>query len=237
MRAQAPRLDRRRSLGEVIVEAFALYRSDWRGFVTIAAATIPFSLVISAVQLSVHDELGQQLAVSGAFIASMPFLAVIEGAIVAHLLSLGRQVPGGEGQAFMQAIRRAGSLIGAFAIVILVFAGLTLIIIGIPIAVYLIVRWLFVPQTVIVDGASATGALHASSELVRGSWWGTLGRALVVALLVLSSNLVLLSLVARGPDALYALVSAIAGAFTTPYLAIAFTLIYFDLKTKKASVD
>ena len=164
----------------------------------------------------------------------MPFLAVIEGAMVAYLAGIGIGPSITEAKAFAAAIRRSAALVGAFLRVIAVCVVLIATIIGIPVAVYLLVRWLFVAQAVMLDGASGGAALGASARLVQGSWWQTLGRGFLIALFVFALNIAILGLIASGPIEIYALVSAIVGAFTTPYLAIAFTLMYFDLRARKA---
>jgi hypothetical protein len=237
MQATATSLKGRRDLRQVLRDAFAYFRGDWRGFVTIGAATIPFALISSAVQFSIDDALAQQLATGAVFILTFPAFALVEGAIIAHLTALAGNRPATEAQSYREALKRLGPLLGASARLIAVCVGLSITIIGIPLAILFAVRWLFIPQAVMLDGASASEAPRASAETVRGFWWLTLGRTLTVALFVVAINVVILSLIATGPEGIYALVSAIIGAFTAPYFSIALTLAYFDLKVRKAEAE
>ena len=63
-----------------------------------------------------------------------------------------------------------------FLAVVLAGIGISigLVLLVVP-GVFLAVRWYFVPQAVMVDGARGTRALTRSGELVRGHWWRTFG--------------------------------------------------------------
>jgi hypothetical protein len=233
---QSRGLQRPRELGEVLRDAWALYRADWRGFVAIGAGTIPFALASSAVQLAIKDEVTAQLVLVPVLLASVPPLAVVEGAVLAYLLSVAGNRPATEGQAFLTALRRLPSLAGSAFITVAVCAALFVTVVLIPLGVVLIVRWVFAVPAVMFEGDSAVASLRRSAALVSGRWWVTFGRVAAIGLLVLAVNLVLLNLVARAPAAVFALVTAIGEAFTMPFFAIALALMYFDLKARKAMV-
>jgi hypothetical protein len=237
MQTFAGTLNRRRDLGQILRDAFAFYRADWRGFATIGSGTIPFALLSSAVLFAISDSVVQQLAQALVLLVSLAPLAVVEGAVIAHLLALdSRQAPI-ELRSFQTALKRAPSLVGALLRLLAVCVLLSLTLVGLPVAVWLLVRWVFIPQAVMLDGANAAGALSLSTGFVKGHWWRTLGRVGTVALLVLAVNFMVLGFLSSGPVAVYALVSAILGAFTTPYFSIALTLAYFDLKARKAEAE
>ena len=63
-----------------------------------------------------------------------------------------------------------------------ILLGLLLIVPGI----YLFVRWYFVPQAVVLEGAHGAGALRASGRLVEGAWWRTLGLIVLVNLVAVA---------------------------------------------------
>ena len=227
-------LKRPRELGEILRDAWALYRADWRGFVAIGAATIPFALASSAVQLAIKDEVTAQLVLLAVLLSSVPPLAVIEGAVFAYVLTVAGERPGTEGQAFLSALRRLPSLAGSAFITVAVCAALFATVLLIPLGVVLLVRWVFAVPAVMFDGDSAVSSLRRSAALVMGRWWVTFGRVAAIGLLVLAVNLALLNLVARAPAAVFALVTAIGEAFTMPFFAVALALMYFDLKARKA---
>ena len=94
---------------------------------------------------------------------------------------LGREITAGV--AFGQVTYRFLSYLGSFLLWILVAGILTITIIGIPFAIYFLVRWEFYGQAVLIEGTSATRALRRSSELVKGTWWRVLGIMLAIVLL------------------------------------------------------
>jgi hypothetical protein len=87
---------------------------------------------------------------------------------------------------------------------------------------------------VVLEGADAVNSLRSSAALTQGQWWVTFGRIAMVGLVIILLNMAILSLVVSASYVLYAIVSAIIGAFTAPYFSIALTLMYFDLKLRKA---
>jgi hypothetical protein len=104
--------------------------------------------------------------------------------------------------------------------------------------VYLFVRWYFVPQAVVLEGARNAGALRASSRLVAGTWWRTFGLVVLVNLLTALAIFVLgfpFTLLASATDrALWGLSGQIlATAVTQPFIALFSTLLYYDLRERK----
>ncbi|MGE3799154.1 MAG: hypothetical protein AB7G88_15095, partial [Thermomicrobiales bacterium] len=81
------------------------------------------------------------------------------------------------------AIRRFPTTVGAIALTVLVFLVLSSTIILFPLAVYLGVRWLFVAQAVIIDGAGAVNSRRRSAEIVSGHWITALGFAMLAVFL------------------------------------------------------
>jgi hypothetical protein len=86
-----------------------------------------------------------------------------------------------------ESIRTAITRLPDLFITVLVTAGiviaLTLSIVLIPVALYLGVRWLFVAQAVIIDGANAWNARQRSSAIVSGHWLRSLGIGLLITFL------------------------------------------------------
>jgi hypothetical protein len=116
-------------------------------------------------------------------------------------------------------------------------AGLLLLIVP---GVYVAVRWYFVPQTVVIEGARGPGALSRSWDLTAGFWWRTFGVLVVANLAALVPALLLsapLAAVAESTDrALWSLVGAIATeTLTAPFLALVSTLLYYDLRARQRS--
>ena len=104
-------------------------------------------------------------------------------------------------------------------------------------SVYLGVRWIYVVPSVVIDRKVASTALAHSAGLVKNNWWRTFGRLLVLGLLLAVLTGSVSGLATSAPILLYALVSAIADAFANPFLFIAITLSYFDLKARKGETE
>lgn len=100
--------------------------------------------------------------------------------------------------------------------------------------VYLAVRWYFVPQAVVIDGARGPAALTRSGQIVRGFWWRTLGLGLLAYVATTIVGFVLLApfaAIASSTDrAVWELVGTIVTtSVTTPFVALFSTLLYYDL--------
>ena len=104
--------------------------------------------------------------------------------------------------------------------------------------VYLAIRWYFVPQTVVIEGARGPGALTRSSQIAQGSWWRTFGLVVLANLAVAIPGLLLLApfgAIASSTDqAVWSLVGTIlATSVTTPFVALFSTLLYYDLLARR----
>jgi hypothetical protein len=100
------------------------------------------------------------------------------------------------------------------------------------------VRWYFVPQAVVIDGARGRVALTRSGELVDGFWWRTFGLVVLANVAVTIPGFILLTPfteIASSTDrAVWALVgTAIATSITTPFVALYSTLLYYDMRARK----
>ncbi len=105
--------------------------------------------------------------------------------------------------------------------------------------VYLAVRWFFVPQTVVIDGAHGPAALTRSGEVVQGFWWRTFGLVIVVNLAVALPGLILsapFTAIADSTDrAVWSLAGTIvAESVAAPFAALFSTFLYYDLLARRA---
>jgi polar amino acid transport system ATP-binding protein len=108
--------------------------------------------------------------------------------------------------------------------------GLGALLLIIP-GAYLLIRLLFVPQAVVLEGAGVSEALWRSWDLVKGSWWRTFG---VVATLVVPFA----ALAALVQVALPWRIALIIQFLVFPLLVwlliiTAWTLLYYDLRVRK----
>ena len=128
-----------------------------------------------------------------------------------------------------------------FAAVALAAAGIALGLLALIVpGVYLAVRWYFVPQCVVIEGARGPQALSRSSLLVTGFWWRTFALVLLANIAVAIPGFILLSpftAIADSTDrAVWALVgSAVTTSVTTPFVALYSTLLYYDLLARRGT--
>ncbi|HUZ88529.1 MAG TPA: hypothetical protein VMU49_01730 [Candidatus Acidoferrales bacterium] len=80
-------------------------------------------------------------------------------------------------------LHRYFRLYGMFFVLGLVVSALAVTIIGIPVAIWIGVRWSLAPIVLFAEDLGAMQSLGRSWSLVRGSWWRTFGLILLVALI------------------------------------------------------
>ncbi|MCJ7511120.1 MAG: glycerophosphoryl diester phosphodiesterase membrane domain-containing protein [Dehalococcoidia bacterium] len=123
---------------------------------------------------------------------------------------------------------------------------LMIVILGIPIAVYLLIRWLFFGQAIMLEDAGAGEAFKRSGDLVAGFWWRVFGILLVIGLVSLVPvafvSLVLLPGLPGGmqglgllpaPPVVSATVTSVIGAIIAPFVVSAQTILFFDQRERR----
>jgi hypothetical protein len=128
-----------------------------------------------------------------------------------------------------------------FLAVLIAAAGITIALITIVIGIYLLVRWYFVVQAVVIDRRRGAAALARSGELVQGSWWRVLGIVVLAAIATLVPAALVQIPFEAGASAADSAALSLAGniaatSLVGPYSAIVATLLYFDLRARKEGV-
>ncbi|MCX6646797.1 MAG: hypothetical protein NTY09_10670 [bacterium] len=116
---------------------------------------------------------------------------------------------------------------------------------------FLTIKYMFIPQSVVLDNTGASGGLKRSYGLSTGYWWRTFGIYLVISLIVG----IISGLLGRGvqliefginniPGVTSAVGLALGGVimtcitlFLNPVTFIASTLMYYDLRIRKEGFD
>jgi hypothetical protein len=233
--------ERSRDLGALLRDSFSVYLQHFTTFLALGAVVVvPAELIVSGVgleQLSSDYEATPGFA-EAAIPAAVAFLVVapLVTAICVHALL---SIAGGGAPGAREAIVKGfEAFTPIFFAVLLAALGIVLGLILIVPGIYLFVRWYFVPQTVVLEGAREAGALRASGRLVEGAWWRTFGMVLLVNLLALLVAVLLgvpFVAIAEATDrAVWALAGQIVAAVVTqPFAALFATLLYFDLRERK----
>lgn len=251
-----PNLRRTHDLGEIVGYAYRVYLACFSVMFALALVTVPLRMLIGVIQ----DRVGADGAQVVQVVTLIPeaLINVVATAAVVHAW---HEYSGGTrpqfGTSLDAAIERLGALLGTallagyrtlLSVLAVPFLAIYWLfrrdatidgqrnwwfaVVPFALTVYLAVRWVFVAQTVMIDGKRGWPALDESARLVRGEWWRSLGILLVVALIQLGPVLVgtTASLL---PALIGATIAALIFALVLPFYAGAQTLLYYDLKTKK----
>jgi hypothetical protein len=255
---ESPRLLRPRGVGEILVDAFGLYRLHWRNLIAIVAiVVVPLTLVQVLVTEVVIDEteIERRIAdgadggfevtigeVSGAdvtalvlgaltvLIVSVLTWAILTGAITRAAAGtfLGRDLRIED--TYRYGLARLGAIVLVGVLVALAVVG-GFILLVIPGFFVLTRLWVSMPALVIEDRRGRE-ALRRSWSLVKGFGWPVFGTIVVT---ILISGLISSLLTAPfGENTLGQIIGqAVAAVITTPYTVLVGILIYLNLRVRK----
>jgi hypothetical protein len=235
-------LRQERDVGALFRDALSAFGAHALLFIALSAAVvIPAALIVEGIGLEMltgsYDESPPlvQLAIPTAveFLVVTPIIA----AICIYAL---HQIAAGEnpsaGQVFVAGFEAFTPLFGAVALAV---AGIVLGFVPLVLpGIYLAIRWYFVPQTVVIEGARGPVALSRSRLLVEGFWWRTFGLVVLANLGTTIFGLFVtapFTAIAESTDrAVWALVgSAVTTSIAAPFVAIYSTLLYYDLLARR----
>ncbi|HYM14785.1 MAG TPA: glycerophosphoryl diester phosphodiesterase membrane domain-containing protein [Dehalococcoidia bacterium] len=209
---------------EIIGYAYRLYARNFRAMFLIGLTTAPLQMLGAVVQ----DRIGTP---NGAT-AALPF--EVAGALVTLIASGAlifavNDVASGQAPDFGRSLDAAFARFGALLTTNLLSAVLTLLsVIGIP---YFAVRWNFSPQAVIIEGKRNWAALDASSSIVKGRWWRTLG-VLLLIVMVAFVPLIAIGAASLLPTLAATTIASAGLALVLPFIVSGQTLLYYDLRAR-----
>ncbi len=240
-------LVRRRRAGEMARAAGVLYRRHPGTFTAVGAIAIPvaaIALLVSAaierlpligdlVTVSDTEGTGGRLVIATSIAGLFgTFAFVLISAVVAWIVGGPHGIRASAGEALQAGGRRAGALATAFLPAAVIILVLDLAVIGIPIAIWLLVRWQFIPQVTMLEGLGGRRTLARSAELVRSRWWHTALVTFLVALVIGSVGVIigLLVLVIFTGLPLWSLsaIIVVCEVLMMPYGALVMTFLYGD---------
>jgi len=236
-------LARPRDINALMADALRAYRSRAGTFLLVSAAVaVPAEFAVSGVgleQLTAHYDESPPLAET--VVPTAVSFLVVAPLITATCIYALREIAGGGAP-------RAGRTLAAgldafapifFAVVLAALGiALGLVLLIVP-GIYLAVRWYFVPQTVVVDGARGPAALGASGRVVDGFWWRACGILIVANVAATLPGLILVvpfeAIASAADRAVWSLIGQMAAeTITTPFVALVSTLLFFDLRARKS---
>lgn len=246
---ESPRLLRPRRVGEILVDAFALYRRHWQNLIVIVAViAIPLSfaqVLLGEVWIRgglTREELRDGIkVVDGAVVAgalaslvvaitSVLMWTVLTGAITRAAAGtfLGRDVEIGESYRFGLSRFWSIVLIGVLS-ALAIAAGLILLVVP---GFIVLARLTCAMPSLVIEDRRGRRALARSWDLVRGFGWRVFGTIVVAGLITGIVNAIL---TAPFGDAWAArsIAASIASVVTMPYTALVGVFIYLDLRVRK----
>jgi len=237
-------LRRRRDVGELFRESLAVFGRHWLLFISLSAVVVvPAELIVEGVGMEMlTSDYDSSPALADVVIPTIVEFLVVTPIIAAICIYALHHIAAGErpsaGQVLVAGFEAFTPL---FAAVALAAAGIALGFLALIVpGVYLAVRWYFVPQAVVIEGARGPQALARSGLAVTGFWWRVFGLVLLANVAVAIPGFILLTpftAIAESTDrAVWSLVgSAVTTSVTTPFVALYSTLLYYDLLARRAA--
>jgi hypothetical protein len=240
-------LPRRRRAGEIFRVAAVLYRRYPGTFAAVGAVTVPIAalalltgailtrlpLTGDFIEISDTEGTGGRFAIASMIGVLFSILAFqLVSAAVAWIVGDAAGVRPHASSAWRAVGDRLQALGTAVLLAAFIIFVLNFFVIGVPIAVWLFVRWQFTAQVTMLEGLGGFGALRRSAALVRGRWWHTALITLAVIVTIVGFGIVvgLLVLVLFTGLPLWALsaVIALCNLVAMPFGALVMTYLYGD---------
>ena len=213
----------------VLSEAWDLYKRHWRHFLTISFVVYLAVALVALVLVALLTWVGAILAAIVSLIATF----WLQGALVTAVqdvrdgradLSLGETFAHVRPQ--LPAIIVGGVLAGlgiALGLLLLIVPGLVLL-----------TWWILIIPVIVLEKRRAGEAFGRSRELVRGHGWNVFGVIVLTILLFIAFRILLGLVLIPFADWLQSFLSEIiVGTLATPFVALAWTLLYYRLRAAK----
>jgi hypothetical protein len=251
-RPSAPRrITRHRAWGQLVTASGRMYASRFRLFAGIGLLFIPVGVAVTLLQALLFgaapferitateaesNSLSALLGIGLGILLTVVALTIVQAATARAMVEIDEDRPISAWDAYRTPLDSFMPLVGALVVAFSVVVLLDLFVIGAIIAIWLVVRWSLLAQVVQLERLNGMRALRRSSELVRGHWLRVASITLVVTSIgLLLGPLVgaLLLLATSLPFTVVNLVAGIVYAVVMPFVAIATTYLYFDLRVRE----
>jgi hypothetical protein len=237
-------LRRPRDVGALFADALSVFgRHLWLFILLSAAVVIPADVIVEGIGLEkLTSSYDASPSVAETLVPMTVGFLVVAPIVTAICIYALHQIAAGErpsaGEVFVAGFEAFTPL---FAAIVLAAVGIALgFVLFIVPGIYLAIRWYFVPQAVVIEGARGAGALSRSGQIVQGYWWRTFGLVLLANIAIVIPGLILIvpfGLIAESTDrAVWQMVgSTLVTSVTTPFVALFSTLLYYDLLARAES--
>lgn len=252
---EIPYEQRQFTVGNIVSESLALYRRFFLRFVALGLIVFGIVDLVTALSTTTDSATGRGLWIVAGVVLGIVGFFWLQGALV---MTIDDVRDGRADAGIVETLDRTrerlpylvgvgftvGIAVGAVAAV-LVLLGIwtgTLwlgILLAVAFALFLATRWAVAPPVVMLEHAGVFAALRRSYALLSGRTW----RALWVIVTTSIISGIVSAVVARILSALFSgfvkawLASAIPNALTAPFLALAWTLMYFHARPLPAKSE
>jgi hypothetical protein len=161
-------------------------------------------------------------------------LAIVSAVVIVFVRSLVQTGQAGFVDSWRGMSRRFWRVVAAQLLATLGVVLMALTVIGIPFAIWKLVGWSFVQQEVLFSDEPIRDAFRGSSDLVRGRWWHTVRPVLFLTVIavVIGPMLTFALIFTAFPLFWINVIGSLIFALLIPYVALAYTLLYFDLQAR-----
>ena len=128
-------------------------------------------------------------------------------------------------------LRRRAALLAVLALIV-VF-GIAALLLVLPIAMWVLSRWLLSPVVCVNEGTGVRAGMRRSHRLVRGHGWRAFGLVVTLGLVASIAGVIgaLVLLLTPLSFTVTGMITAVAGAVLVPYIALVVAHFYDELKT------
>jgi hypothetical protein len=217
----------------VLSEAWDVYKRHWRHLLSIAFVVYAGVALVNLVLVASLTWFG---AILGAIVGLIG-LFWVQGALVKAVDDIR---DGRADLSLAETFQRVQPQLGSIAVAgILAALGIIfgLILLIVPGLIFL-TWWILIIPVIVLEERRAGEAFSRSRELVRGHGWGVFGLIVLTILLVIAFNIVLGIVLLPVADWLRSFLSSVVtGTLVTPFVAVAWTLLYFRLRGAKEPAE
>ena len=238
-------LARRRGFGQIVFSTGRLYGNQLWVFIHITALLVPIPILITGSSILVNRSAGSALSgtvgVAAGIVGVVLDLLALSLVQVVVALAMER-VDAGQAVTFRELFGATRAVawpaIKTWLVYIVMAIILTATIVGIPIALWLAVRWALAQQVIALEGTRGTrAAFRRSGRLVRGTWIKTALIGVLGAILpeFLGPLVGALAIFAVGVDfELANFTATLAFLCLLPFVAAMRVYLYHDLRVRDA---
>jgi hypothetical protein len=217
--------------GTIIGRAWEMYKAHWGHLIPIAALVY---VLISLLELVLVALLGWVGYVLGAF-AALAGVFWLQGALV---IAIDDVRDGRADLSIGQTLERLTARINTLTVAGLLASiaiGVGLVLLIVP-GLFLLTIWLLIVPAIVLEGRGLAASFSRSQELVRGYGWSVFGVIVLTVLIIIAANIVF-GILGAAVDSRWGtfVVDIVSQSVTAPFVALAWTLTYYDLRALKGA--